>query len=201
MRGYLVVLSLVGGCQCLEPVDEGPARDGGTDGGSRADAGAPDAGTDAGRLDAGECGRASDCPVIDGGTFCGGLVASCIDGRCVATCSAVNGPLSCRRSASCLECEADAGFSCFCGARSCRYTVAPQYGDCPPPFVPGQSIEVLHECNAPILIDGGRVGTWVGHSVVEIPALGGTCISEDLPTGSIQRLISCPACAFVGECL
>lgn len=199
MRSCLLLGVVLSACQCLEPVDE--ARQ---DGGS--DAGASDAGKDAGYPDAGrvaECVRSTDCPVVDAGsTFCGGLVASCVDGRCLAECPRA-APRSCSRSQRCLACNGDAGVCAPCEVLGCQgFSVEPIFGTCVAPFTESQAVVVRSHCDGALEIDGGVVGTWVGDfdiqdSLLEIPALGGTCVGQDLFTGARRTLISCPACTFI----
>lgn len=104
----ILLLLLVGGCQCLEPVAEGPDAGSGLDGGV-------DAGRDAG---VSECARSSDCVPVTPPRLCAfsgeSASRSCVDGRCVFDCQ---GPRTCSSQlGTCLSC--DAGVP-TCTAGSC----------------------------------------------------------------------------------
>ncbi|MBE2250848.1 MAG: hypothetical protein IAE78_15025 [Myxococcus sp.] len=210
---FSIGLCLIG-CQCLQPVEEqldaGPA-DGGVDDAGAFDAGAPDAGRvdGGGTFDAGvECVSASGCtPRLRALPFCsGGPVASCVNSRCLVECAGVGGRTCSHPSERCLVC--DGGMQCSsCAAPACAFTVRAIEGACAAPFLPGATLSVRPfsgRCGGGVVFDGGLEGVWLGRfdqasSIIELPALGGTCLGTDLATGVQRTLVSCPACTFIAE--
>lgn len=192
-----------GGPDAGAPGDAGAAVDAGEDAGATADAG-----RDAGVFDGGAaCTTAADCP--GAGTpfqFCGGLVPACVNQRCLFECPRFDaGPQTCLSATpECLSCGL--GPRCSrCDARACSFQVDPVVGACPAPFDDGDFHRVQPfsgRCGGGIVKDGGVVGVWVGsiedgRALLEIPALGGTCLGSPLATQVPRTFISCPACSFV----
>ncbi len=218
MKLRWLLLTLVAGCQCLEPVDEFPGEfpddagpvlieDGGLtqgDGGASADAGVP------------ECLSPTDCegaftPMRWCGLFGdGGVEWSCVNRRCVAQCAGEGGQ-TCEQSApeQCLRCPptatcipADCG-----GGRNQRWRV--EELSCRDGGVTLAEGDVLFErpgngCGIPFSRqrDGGAVfATLYLQSArsmsADTPALGGLCLVNDLPTGAQRMAFDCPACQMV----
>ena len=198
----LLALLIVGGCQCLEPVDEG--HDAAVE--------VPDAGRDAG-VDAGECVRATDCrgtPQVT--TWCSTILSSgdagfsCVDRQCIAQCGDSAGQ-SCAqdRGVECLRCPL-AG-SCIppdCGGGyeflftvielSCRVPVDLQVGDRIRESMndAGCGLPLWREADAGLL---GRIYLQSGRGLsARIDALGGTCLVSEMPTGAPRLLLDCPRC-------
>lgn len=211
----LVVVSSLGACQCFVPVaedggtdDAGSTSDAGAtpDGGSLADAGStPDAGADAGPMAA--CRTHLDCPAPGPLPFCGPARPACVNGRCLVECGAPDAGRTCTHAAGqdCLTCDGQRECA-QCRAFRCEFFPQPQGGSCPPPFDDFLGFQVLPfsgRCGAGITRDGGLEGVWYGTltqgMLIEIPALGGTCLASPLFTQLPRAVISCPACTFVAE--
>lgn len=206
MRARLWLLLLLAGvpaCQCFDPVAEGD--DGGTH-----DAGVVDAGEDAGsEEDAGavECLTASDCTPPANLPFCGPARSACVNHHCLIECGAPDAGRTCTHDAGteCLTCDG-ANECVTCRSFTCRFDPQPLVGTCPAPFDDYMAFFVdpfSGRCGAAISRDGGLMGVWYGAlsegSLVEIPALGGTCLASPLATQIPRAVISCPACTFVAE--
>lgn len=215
-RFALFALTSLSACQCLQPVDEradagrvadAGAQDGGVDAGLIVDAGARDAGsTDAGV----ECTTAADCPATGSmQQFCGELRSACVNNRCLLECPVPDAGLrTCQSNTTdCLTCDGATRQCSMCDARVCIFTVDPVRGTCPAPFDDFQPFVVQPfsgRCGGGVLRDGGVAGVWVGtlgfgRILLELPALGGTCLGSPLSTQVPRTLISCPACTFVAE--
>ncbi|MCA2979399.1 MAG: hypothetical protein INH41_30775 [Myxococcaceae bacterium] len=201
-RLVLSLLVVASGCQCLAIVDEVP------DPGAPRDAGA-DAGADGGRAVGAACKAVSECVVPDGGLqFCDRLLAACVNGQCLLECGAGGdaGLGVCASSSSeCLTCEGR-GRSCGdCNPRRCVFSAQPVRGACPAPLDDFEDFVVepfSGRCGGALVRDGGVAGVWVGaltgdRSLLDIPALGGTCVGSNLFTGVPRTLVSCPSCTFV----
>jgi hypothetical protein len=205
---WAVVASLLtsAACQCFVPVTDRPDS-GGAGGGTAGGAGG---GTGGGggtvTTDGGFCNTPSDCvgdagPVVG---FCSGAPAvwSCAMHHCVSECG------------SGRVCDWDGGSRC---------TTCDGVTDCPstqlcPTITNGVRIEsgagacaayanTLLEAqslsSSPCTYgltwpDGGTFGLIVFYNIngisADVPALGGGCVGEQLPTGAIRFGLSCPAC-------
>ena len=101
-----LLMGLLAGCQCLQPVSED------LDGGQRSDAG-----VDAGRP---ECARAGDCVPLSAPRTCGFSnltpTRSCFDGHCVFDCEGTSARSCSTHLGSCLSCD---GGVPACGGASC----------------------------------------------------------------------------------
>lgn len=198
-------LGSIAACQCLEPVAE---DDGGTPSDAGVDAGPGDGGLDAG-ADAGafDCLTAADCPLPAQLPFCGPARPACVNHRCLIECGAPDAGRTCTHDAGseCLTCDGVA--ECVtCRSFTCRFDPQPVVGSCPPPFDDFQAFFVdpfSGRCGAAITRDGGLWGVWYGAlregQLLEIPALGGTCLASGLATQIPRAVISCPACTFISE--
>jgi hypothetical protein len=219
-RLSLLALTTLSACQCLQPVDDradaglrdAGSSDAGQDaGGPQVDAGARDGGA----VDAGDdggigCITAADCraprPVQQ---FCGGLASACVNNQCLLECPVPDaGQRTCQSDTpECLRCDGATRQCSRCNANVCTFTVDPVRGSCPAPFDDFQPFVVQPfsgRCGGAIVRDGGVDGVWVGaldlgRTLLDIPALGGTCLGSPLFTQIPRTLISCPACTFVAE--
>ena len=169
-------------------------QSGGTAGGSPADAGAA-------------CTTVSDCPAGPTFPFCGGSTPACVNGFCLYECARPDAGRTCQSTTpECLTCSGTSTCAQCRGFR-CTFSAEPIGPACPPPFHDFQNFEVQPfsgRCGAGIVRDGGVHGVWVGHlasggSLIQIPALGGTCLGSDLATQVPRTVISCPACTFVAQ--
>lgn len=153
------------------------------------------------------CVTDRDCPSPAGFQFCSNPTSACVNGFCLAECGRLDGGRTCQSSTpECLTCSGTA--SCAqCRGLVCSFSAQPVIGTCAPPFDDFMQFTVQPfsgRCGAGILRDGGIVGVWVGSlaaggSLIEIPALGGTCLGSDLFTQLPRTVISCPACTFIAE--
>jgi hypothetical protein len=216
MAGALLVL-MTSACQCLQAVEERDGGGGGTAGGTAGGSAGGMAGGTAGGTaggsaggaasDAGvRCATARDCPAVAGFQFCAAPTPACVNGFCLIEC---NGPADAGRTCQsstpeCLTCGGTA--SCAqCRGLTCIFTPKPLVGTCPPPFDDFQNFSVMPfsgRCGAGLVRDGGLAGVWVGRlmtggSLIDIPALGGTCLGSDLATQVPRTVVSCPTCTFL----
>jgi hypothetical protein len=200
-------------CQCLVPVDEGD------DAGAR-DASVVDAGRDAGVPDANvECVTPADCrgrpwatqwclfPTPDAGF-------SCVNSRCVSTCSDVsNDVCTVDAGGDCLSCSRDGTLCAADGCRDDAFTLRVSSVECRPgavpPFATNAELTFASVRGASCLmavtgLDGGvgfvtRSRTGGPFFSWNLPPLGGSCVSHQLPTGALRSSVACPLCTFVIE--
>ncbi|MDP1823944.1 MAG: hypothetical protein Q8L48_11905 [Archangium sp.] len=192
------------------PVVEGDA-DAGVDAGQ-----VVDAGVDAGVASDGgeECLTASDCGAAPWASrWCvfgtpAGL--SCVAQRCVSECVADAGrtctydsPVECMRCGNEAPlCNADncptSAFSGTVSSVECRAGVTP-------PMSMGMTLSFVPirgaSCEMSVSSNVGGVGQVVrsnqdGRHYWFIRPLGGWCVGEQLPTGAIRSVVSCPDCTF-----
>ena len=203
-RLVLFAVMALGGCQCLQPVDE--------DAGAQFDAGPTDAGHDAGAATG--CLRPSDCtgtPHVV--SWCGTILRgdagfSCVDQQCVAQCGDSAGQtcaqdpgvecLRCPVASSCIppSCGGGYDFTFQVVEFACRGASPLGLGD-RIRETPGDG-----GCGVPLFleVDGGEVlfGQLFLQSArglsARIDALGGTCLVSELPTGAPRLLLDCPRC-------
>jgi hypothetical protein len=222
LGAVVAVVACTTQCQCLVPVDEGDdagARDAAVgDGGAGRDGGV-DGGRDAGV----ECVRPADCRgrswvtswCLSGGGDAG---FSCVNSRCVATCSEVsNDTCTVDAGGECLSCGRDGTRcvvdSCMNDAFTLRVSgvecrpgvVAPLADEAQLTFASVRSASCLMAVTGP---DGGlgfvtrapqggpfssQFFSW------NLPPLGGWCVSHQLQTGALRSSVACPLCTFVIE--
>lgn len=208
----LAALLLVGGCQCFQPVSEGP------DGGEPTlDAGAPDSGVrDAGLTDAGnangECSSPADCTSAPwSSAWCGATSTdagfSCIDHRCVSECFAAP-QKTCAVSGDCLQCANEPD---LCPLNTCptdAFTASVTSVECRPGVTPllrvneQLSFVPIRDASCEMSVSGenrglGQVTRSGGRHSWFIRELGGWCVGEELPTGLVRSQVACPLCTFV----
>lgn len=215
MRTPLIVMSLLGGCQCLQPVEEFDA------GSPRADAGAVDAGPhDAGRPnpDAGEeCLTAADCQGTPWARqwcfFSADAGFSCLARRCVSECPLTSRTCIVNQATECMECSTGRPLCiedlCPTAALSARIT----YVECRPdagrpPIAVDDQLSFVPVRGASCLMSVSSAAAGLGQVVRAagraeqywfIRPLGGYCLGTQLPTGATRSSVACPLCSFTVE--
>jgi hypothetical protein len=202
-RVALLLLVMVGGCQCLQPVIED--SDAGLDGGV-------DAGADAGPTT--ECRQSNDCVPVTPPRMCAfsgdSASRSCLDGRCVFDCQ---GARTCSTQlGACLSCD---GGVPACATGNCSAvtdgTTGRIYRTCTPGSSDALGTFVVHDragatCNFKVYFGDGGVfgelgllGDDVSSSaeVMEEPRV--TCSVRGLATALNRLEIGCARCFYLLE--
>jgi hypothetical protein len=220
--GWLVLSAVLalGGCQCLEPVEEGKDAGGPDAGGldagtSSSDAGPPDAGiaaADAGPMDAGhdagvapQCTSAAQClgalPVQSLCNFGGDAGFSCIQQRCVFECTKGRACDFEPAGFACLACATPPVTACkspSCGAAMIQGQV--ESSSCNIGITDVLLSPLGTDCTWAMTDVTGARGTMTrltnGEYVLQFRN-GSTCVGVSLFTQVERVLFSCENCQFV----